>query len=51
MSPQMGLWATLTNGGWADNFDEERMVYNSRVARLRKNEYPMLKGTLPLNDY
>ncbi|KAL5116489.1 hypothetical protein ACEQ8H_005610 [Pleosporales sp. CAS-2024a] len=28
----------------SEDSDEQRLVYNERIARLRKSEYPMLKG-------
>jgi hypothetical protein len=28
--------------------EERRLAYNDRIARLRKSEYPMLKGNISL---
>lgn len=32
---------------WRD--DHEQVAYNQRVSRIRKHEYPMLRGVLNLN--
>jgi hypothetical protein len=49
MPQQMGLWATLTSRARWETSDDPRMLYNNHVARVRKNEYPMLKGNLALS--
>jgi hypothetical protein len=31
--------------------EEERMVYNDYIERVRKSEYPMLKGSSVFSDF
>jgi hypothetical protein len=48
MSPPVCLWATLTSRVESDPSEGLRLAYNNRVTRMRKKEYPMLRGTLPV---
>jgi hypothetical protein len=40
----MGIFAGSRRRGVWSGLDDERLAYNDRIDRLRKSEYPMLKG-------
>lgn len=40
----MGFFRPWVKGEVEGNLEARRLIYNDRIARMRKVEYPMLKG-------